>query len=116
MAKIVIKDSKTLVSSNFKVASSFIDRLVGLMFKREMRGYDALLIKSCNSIHTFFMLFAIDVVFLNKHYEVIKVIRAMRPWRMTRMYFRACQVLEMSAGSLTPSIKEGDRLEVVCTN
>lgn len=104
------------IASKIKIASSFFDRLIGLMFKKKMSGYDALLIKRCNSIHTFFMLFPIDVIFLNNHYEVVRIIRSMVPWRMTRLYFRASQVLELDAGTIDPNLQVGDRLEVICIN
>ena len=116
MAKIVIVEKDIQIASKIKIASSFFDRLIGLMFKKKMKDYDALLIKRCNSIHTFFMLFAIDVIFLNRHYEVVKIIRSMKPWRMTLLYFKASQVLELDAGTIDHNLKVGDRLEVVCIN
>jgi uncharacterized membrane protein (UPF0127 family) len=97
-------------------ASSMLSRMKGLMFSKEMIGFDGLFIKPCNSIHTFFMNYPIDVLFLNKEMKVVKIKRNLRPWRMTRMYLSAHQVLELKGGSLDSRILEGDKLEVICTN
>ncbi len=99
-----------IISEKVKVAETFFSRLVGLMFKSNMNGYDSLLIKKCNSIHTFFMRFSIDAVFLNSDFEIVKIYRFMKPWRMTRMVFKATQVLELKAGALPENVNIGDRV------
>ena len=114
MYKVVDKHSGKIIAAQMKIADSFFDRLIGLMFRSKMQGFDGLLITPCNSIHTCFMKYKIDVVFLNKDYEVIKIKRQMKPWRLTPMYFRATQVLELNGDTLPKNIKEGDRFEVVC--
>ena len=103
------------VCGELKVAESFFSRLIGLMFKEKMDGFDGLLIKKCNSIHTFFMRYPLDILFLDKEMKVVRVYRNLLPWRMTRVVWKAVQVLELKAGTLPSDIKIGDRLEV-CTN
>ncbi len=101
-----------IICKSVKVADSFISRLFGLMFKTEVhKGFDCLHIKPTNSIHTFFMRFNIDVIFVSKKMKVIKVVRSMKPWRMTRLYFSAHSVFEMKGGQAS-GVKEGDILEV----
>ena len=55
-----------IVCSKVKLANNIYDRLLGLMFKKQLNNFDGLLIKPCNSIHTFFMKMNIDVIFLEK--------------------------------------------------
>ena len=55
------------------IADSFFKRLFGYMFRKNPH-HDAILFTPCNSIHTFFMKFNIDVLFLNEHMQVIKKI------------------------------------------
>ena len=86
------------------------------MFDEGIEDYDGLLIKKCNSIHTFFMKFSIDVVFLDKNYKVMRIYRNKRPWRLTPLVLGASQVLEVESGKLPFLLSEGDKLEVVCTN
>ncbi|MDH5581460.1 MAG: DUF192 domain-containing protein [Bdellovibrionales bacterium] len=104
------------VAEKVFLANDPISRMVGLMFRSGLHEGEGLLIRPCNSIHTFFMRFNIDVLFLDKEYRVLKIIRNLRPWRMTRMYFKASQVLELQGGTLSEEIHENDQLEVLCTN
>lgn len=112
----VVKCRDIILCRDLKVADDFFSRLIGLMFKSEMIGFDGLLIKQCNSIHTFFMRYKLDLVFLDKELKVVKVIENMKPWRATLMYFKASQVLELKSGTLNNRIIKDDQLEIVCTS
>ncbi len=104
-----------LIAENIKLADSFFSRLIGLMFKEPLSEFDSLLIKKCNSIHTFFMKYPIDVIFMNKNFKVIRIYRNIKPWRMTRIVFGATQVIEFEAGKLLSEIAVGEELEL-CIN
>lgn len=102
-----------LISEKILVADNSVTRIIGLMFRKSPpQMAEGLLLDPCNSIHTCFMRYSLDVVFLNSNYKVIKVIRNLKPWRMTWIYFRASKTLELPAGRLPIGIKEGDVLEV----
>lgn len=110
-----LKDQNGMVICNrMIVADKMFDRLKGLMFSSELPDCDGFLISPCNSIHTFFMLYSLDVVFLNKNFEVVKALYDLSPWKLTRMYFKAHQVLEMKAGTMKKNIMVGDKLEALC--
>lgn len=96
------------------VATSFFARLKGLMFSAELPDCDGFLIKPCNSIHTFFMRYPLDIIFLDKNFNVVKVLYGLAPWRMTWIYFKSCQVLEMKAGTLKKNLNPGEQLEAIC--
>ena len=67
------------------------------MFYREFpKGYDALLLEPCNSIHCFFMRFAIDAVFLDKNNQILKIATC-QPWSVGPWVWRAKKVLELPA-------------------
>lgn len=84
------------------------------MFAPSLEGSDALWITPCNQIHTFFMRFSLDVVFLTKDLKVVKVLKSVKPYRLTWLYFKAFSVLEFEEGTLTNEIQEGQQLELVC--
>ncbi|PIK14114.1 DUF192 domain-containing protein [Halobacteriovorax sp. JY17] len=111
-----VKFKEIVLCEELKIADDFFSRLIGLMFKKKMIGFDGLLIKQCNSIHTFFMRYALDIVFLNKEMKVVKVIENIKPWRMTLMYLKSSQVLELKSGTLNNRLKKEDQLEIVCIN
>jgi uncharacterized membrane protein (UPF0127 family) len=56
--------------------------------------------KRCNSIHTAFMKFPIDVLFVDKDLKVVSVYENLKPWRITRLHFRASSVIELPAGTI----------------
>jgi uncharacterized membrane protein (UPF0127 family) len=91
------------------MAQSFKDRLIGLMFSKAKK--QGLLLYKTKSIHTSFMLFTLDVYFLDKNFKVIKVLCGLKPWRITGYYYNAVYVLEVPTGSFAPLIC-GDQLEV----
>jgi len=117
MVKFICKEKEMILGEKVFIASTFYERLKGLMFDKNLgQEFDGMLIKHCNSIHTFFMNYKIDVLFLSKSLRVVKIIRGVKPWRVTRVYFGANQVLELKGGSLSSSIVEGDLLEEICIN
>lgn len=109
---VVHKKTDRTVASNVKHANTFFSRMMGLMFVKEIKGMDGLILDPCNSIHNCFVRFPIDVVFLDKENKVVKIIRSFKPWRFTRIYFKARRVLELPSGALLEDIECGDELEV----
>jgi uncharacterized membrane protein (UPF0127 family) len=82
----------------------------GLLGKRGLDPGEGLLIRPAPSIHTFFMRFPIDVVFLSRQGEVLKVAERVRPWR-ARSCRHSYAVLELAAGEAgRRGIAVGDRL------
>jgi hypothetical protein len=78
-------------------AESFGSRLFGLLARRRLSRGEALLLAPCASVHTCFMRYAIDVVFLNRRGRVLKVVERLPPWRWTGCR-GAHATLELRAG------------------
>ena len=109
--RVVNQTRDKVLASHGTEATSFTDRLFGLMGKKDLPFGAALHIAPCNSIHTFFMRIPIDAVFLDKQLKVVKVCSAMVPWRISSIYFGAHSVLELPSGtSLASGTVEGDQL------
>lgn len=87
----VVINNKEIIDAD--VADNSFLRIKGLMFKKEINK--GLLIKPCNSIHTFFMRKNIDVLYLDKHGKIIKLTPAMKPWKIGPLVFKAKAVLEL---------------------
>lgn len=110
--KIISTKNEQLIANKVLHANNFFSRLKGLMFVEKIYDGDGMLIEPCNSIHTFFMKFSLDVVFLDKHNKVVQIRRGMKPWRMTSLIFKAVKTLELPAGSLIDDIDKGDELRM----
>ena len=81
-----------------KIADSFLTRLAGLMFRKKWPQAAALLLAPCNSVHMCFMRFAIDVVYIDKDYRILKIVKSLKPWIGLSMCRKAWAVLELTEG------------------
>jgi hypothetical protein len=107
-----IRSDKQL-ADNVTIADTLLKRMKGLLGKKEMLNGEALSIKPCISVHTFFMKFPIDIVFLNKRNQVIAAIRNLQPNRITGFYFKSTSVLELPASVLEATdTRVGDEIEI----
>jgi uncharacterized protein len=85
----------------------------GLLGRDTLAPGEGLLIRPASSIHTFFMRFAIDGVFVDRAGTVVKVVSGLRPWRCAAAR-RAAAVLELAAGEAAArGVQVGDRLVVL---
>lgn len=101
------------VATSLEVAQGFYSRLMGLMFKSSIPRNYGLWFHRCNSIHTCFMRFAIDVIYVDKNLKVKRVYENLKPWRMTRFVIGADSVIELPAGTIREKqVKVGDQLYV----
>jgi hypothetical protein len=114
LMKIYHRATGQCLAEEVAVANTFFKRLRGLMFRRSrLAPAEALWLRPCNGVHTFWMLFAIDVIFLDQQLQIVKLVENMRPFRVTSPHLDARSVLEMSAHTISrASLKIGDRLEV----
>jgi len=94
------------------VADSPWPRMRGLLGRSGLESGEGLLLRPTGSVHTFFMRFPIDVVFLARDGEVLKVARALPPWR-TAGARGAKAVLELGADEAERrEIRVGSRLDL----
>lgn len=101
--EIVNKTKNTILAHQVEIADTFLKRMRGLLNSKEFKKGRALVIKPCCSIHTFFMPFPIDVVFLNKQNRAIKTIACLKPWRLSGIYFSSHLCLELPVGTIESS-------------
>ena len=81
-----------------RVARTFPERARGLIGTRDLSAGEGLLIEKCNAIHTFFMSFPIDAIFLDDDNREVKTVRNIRPWTFLVFGgFRAKKVLEVKS-------------------
>jgi uncharacterized membrane protein (UPF0127 family) len=94
------------------VADTSAKRRTGLLKHTGLAPGDGLWIVPCESVHSFFMKFTIDVLYLDRQHRVKKIRPEMVPWRMSAC-LTAHSVLELPAGSITRTgTLKGDQLEI----
>ena len=93
-----------------RVATSVVSRFLGLMGSAQLPPGNGLLLPGTRSVHTHFMRFPIDVVFLDSERRIVSVVKALRPWRLSTAK-AATSVLELAAGECQHlGLAEGDVL------
>lgn len=100
-----------IILQRVDVAAGFFGRAVGLLGRSSLPPSTGLEIAT-SSIHTFFMRFALDLVYLDSEKRVLKVVRAIKPWRIS-CCSGATLVIECAAGELPEWLQEGQRLALV---
>lgn len=99
--------------SDLRVATSEWARGKGLLGTKSLGPEEALMIPRCNSIHTFFMNYAIDCVFLDKNKRVKAIYPEVKSFRVIWPVWGAKSVIEFPAGRAKElNIEIGDELHV----
>ncbi|BAF59635.1 MAG: DUF192 domain-containing protein [Pelotomaculum sp.] len=93
--------SGTVLAEKLMVARDFKNRLTGLIGRTGLNQGEALILLPCKSIHTFFMTFPIDVIFLSRESVVLRVMENLKPFRFSPVVPRSFAVVELPEGSLS---------------
>ncbi len=108
------KTNGTIVVSNVVEANNFFKRLKGLMFTKELSSQTAMYIRPCNGVHTYFMNYAIDVLYLDINNKIIAIDKDMKPWKLGRLHKNAVAVVELSNGMIEKNhVEIGHVLELI---
>ena len=104
-------DRGTVLATRAKLAASFVDRLFGLMGRKGVEDGGGILLTKSSSIHSFFMRFRFDAIFLDRDDRVVKVVPAMRQWWVAFGGRGARDTLELAAGvAAATNTQPGDQL------
>jgi uncharacterized membrane protein (UPF0127 family) len=110
--KVLVRNQtrKTVLAESAEKADSSAKRRTGLLKHERLEPGDGLWIVPCESVHTFFMKFPIDLVYLDKKRKVRKVRHAVPAWRLSAC-LTAHSILELPAGTAEKSgTQAGDEL------
>ena len=98
------------IASSVTLAVTRSDRRRGLLGRDGLDPSEAFVLSGCWAIHTMFMRFAIDVVFVDRDGRAMRLVHALPPWRMAAAR-GAHATIELPAGSLQGrDVMVGDRL------
>ena len=107
--KIYNSSQNKLIAGNVKIAKNFFSRTLGLLNKKFLTDDEGLVIKPCCSVHTFFMRFEIDVLFVDKNNKIIALYEKVKPYKILPVHFKSFYVIELAEGSISrKGIKIGD--------
>ncbi len=110
---IIHQPSGEVIASKVRLANTFLTRLRGLMFTSRLAPGAGLLLRPCQGIHTFWMFFPIDAIFLDRELRIVRLVENLRPFRLTSPHTAASSVLELESGTISRfRLNPGDQLEI----
>jgi uncharacterized membrane protein (UPF0127 family) len=101
----------TVLATCMEVADSAAKRNKGLLGRKCLAPGEGMWIRPCEAVHTFWMQFPIDLVYLDRKNRIRKLVSAVPPWRLSGC-LRAHSVLELPSGTIRETqTQPGDTLE-----
>lgn len=101
------------IGDRVETADSSKQRRTGLLKHSRLDDGAGLWIIPCEAVHTFFMKFALDLIYIDRKHVVKAVVRDVKPWRLSAC-FSAHSVIELPAGTIERTgTQKGDQLELV---
>jgi uncharacterized membrane protein (UPF0127 family) len=94
----IVTDGGVVVCERCELADGTLSRMRGLLGREALEPGTGMLLSREPSVHTFFMRFPIDVVFLDKAKTIVKIVHDLRPWRAAGAR-KAVAALELPAGA-----------------
>ena len=102
----------TVLGRAIEIAETSARRRTGLLKHKSLEEGQGLWIVPCESVHTFFMKFPIDLVYLDRKHKVRKVRHRVPAWRLSACLL-AHSVLELPAGTIEETqTAVGDELQI----
>lgn len=94
------------------LAASFFEKLKGLIGKKDMNEDKVLLFKNAPSIHTFFMSFPIDIIFLDKNFKVISISKNIKRGKIINCFGSKYTIEAKAFFSEKMNLEIGDKLKI----
>lgn len=115
-ARLIHARSGEAIATDVELALTRSSRRRGLLERDRLDPAAALVLSPCLAVHTAFMRFAIDVIFVDKAGHVTRIVKRLEPWRAAAS-LRAYATIELAAGALDRfDIAVGDRLLIAARN
>lgn len=107
-------ERETILGEAIEVAATAVQRVKGLLGRECLEDGQGLLFKNCSSLHTFFMQFPIDILYIDKRGKVLKAAPSVRPFKLVAAPFKAHYALELPVGAIKDSAtRVGDHLDFI---
>ncbi len=106
------KEDAQVLAREARLANSFFSRLKGLLGTKSLLQDEGMILDPCKSVHTFFMHYDLDVIFIDKNNMIVGCESHLKPNRLSSYYGAARKAIELPAGTIEEKmIKLGQKLE-----
>ena len=104
---------ETTLATSVQVADTSLKRMQGLLGRTSLSAGEALIIAPCRSIHMLFMKFAIDVIFIDDKNKVAGLIRRIKPFAFSPIFWKSACAIELPAGTIERTKTQiGDSIQI----
>ena len=111
--KIINSRTREVLFPNTFIPKSYLRRALGLMGRKALSRGSALMITQCGSIHTHFMRFTMDAIFVDKNLKVQSIHKNIKPWRFVFVGPSSYSVIEFTSDYFDyRKVNIGDQLSV----
>lgn len=111
--RVINQTRNTELANSVIMADSFWPRLKGLLGRSGLAPGCCLVLKPCLSVHTFFMAFPIDVLFLDRDNRAVGIFNNLPPFRLTGVLRKSYLAVELPAGTLSATgTSAGDIIKI----
>jgi uncharacterized membrane protein (UPF0127 family) len=108
----LVRESGDVLCRHCEIADSPFTRAKGLLGRPSLPEDEGMLLAT-SAIHTYFMRFPLDLVFLDKNFVVVRTVSSVKPWRVA-IDRRARSVVELAAGVVeNAGVQEGEQVSLV---
>jgi len=106
------KEDSKILAKKARLANGFFSRLKGLLGTKELPKDEGVILDPCKSVHTFFMHYDLDVIFIDKNNMIIGCEASLKPNRFSSYYGTARKAIELPAGTIEErELRLGQKLE-----
>jgi len=91
----------TTLANRVEIARTWLTRLKGLLGRDRLPEGHCLIITPCKSVHTHFMKFNLDILFIDTSGRIVYLAENLPPFRITPNVRQACFVVELPAGTVS---------------
>lgn len=98
--RLLIEENGRILAREVRQAHRFADRLIGLMGSKSLPADSCLYLKPCRSVHTFFMRYNIDVLYLDESNRIVGMEPDLKPGRIGSAFQGTESIVELPAGAL----------------
>ena len=111
VARVINSTKNCTLAENAVIADRLTSRICGLLGRGSLAPDEGMVLVPCDSVHTFFMRFAIDVLFLDRNRTVVRTVENLKPNRLSPLVWKAFLAVELPANTLSRSKTSiGDRI------
>ena len=104
---------RSTLANSIEIANTPLKRMRGLLGRDSLDSQAALVIPHCQSIHMFFMKFAIDVIFVDSKNQVVGLSPRIKPFMLSPVFWKSACAIELPAGTIeSTKTQVGDQIKI----